>query len=601
MKHGPTSKSAGDTSKVIIGAVAVLWGVFFVLGTVQFKEHYPDLLDAGFHSLQLFHLHFPEHIQSVGPALEIARWGAGLLGLAVIPMVLGLLFGDHIFRYWVRLAWNNHIIVCGHSAATMSLIRDLHRVKYKVVFIGHFSHSSAELPHGVLYLEGDAQNCNLLQMARAHRAAHLVAMNEDDRENIEVLVVATRLCGSRRKNPQPLHCHAHLQDTYLQAALYRTLGQTLADSARVRYHLFNSYEIVARLLACRYPLPQALVEEAPLPEHYIIVGFGAFGRNVALKLVKMGQQLVHPRAPSVEGEWQIVKPCITVVDPNGDTATAAFLNAYPAFRNHCDFAVMKASCDSPDFLALSFLKIEKASLKTSVIICMEDETASLRTAMLLLELSGASEHGIGAIYLRLAKPERINPILAGIPKQPRLVFFAPDSEVFSADAILSKSLDILARAVHEAYLQVAQADRRTGNQSPAADKTWDQLSEHERDGNREAADHTWAKLRTLGYDLHRVPGAESVPQHDPVFLAELRGREEELARVEHYRWMTWRLLDGWQYGKERNPVLKRHPDIVPYEHLAKPTQEKDKAIIRALPKLLNAGCLRITRIDSSSP
>ena len=66
------------------------------------------------------------------------------------------------------------------------------------------------------------------------------------------------------------------------------------------------------------------------------------------------------------------------------------------------------------------------------------------------------------------------------------------------------------------------------------------------------------------------------------------------------RWMTWRLLEGWQYGKVRDPMLKHHPDIVPYEHLAKSTQEKDKAIIRAIPKLLGIGRLRISRIDPLS-
>ncbi|MEI8386876.1 MAG: RyR domain-containing protein [Verrucomicrobiota bacterium] len=594
------NSSASGIATKLIAIITSLCVMFFVIGTIEFGGHYPRLTDASFHSLQLFHLHFPEHIEPVSLPLEIARWGAGLLGLSVIPLLLGLLLGDRFFRYWVRFLWRNHVIVCGDSVQAYHLLSDLRQSKHRVVFIGTSAGSRANLPRGVLFLEGHARDGRLLRTAAAQRAAHVVALS-DDRANLDILDAVTQICEARRAGMGALNCHAHIQDVHLESGLRHALAQTSDKSSGVRYHLFNSHEESARLLACRYPLPEALVESEPLPEHYVIVGFGALGQNVALKLVKMGQQLFHEPGAPEDSAWRIINPRITVVDPRGEDAASAFLHGTPTFRDHCDFKVVALSCETSDFLSLAFLDRGGHRGKTSLILCIDDETMALRTALMLLKGRSASEAGIDAIYLHLREPERLHLILEGSPGHPRLAFFAPDREVFSSDAILRGSLDTLARAVHEAWLTAEQNDRRAENQASAAAKIWEELSEHDRDSNREAADHTWAKLRTLGYELQPARGKTASHGIDPAFLAELKAHEDELARVEHYRWMTWRLLDGWRYGKERDPALKCHPDIKAYEDLAKSTQDKDKAIIRAIPKLLQAGRLEIRKIALSIP
>ena len=68
-----------------------------------------------------------------------------------------------------------------------------------------------------------------------------------------------------------------------------------------------------------------------------------------------------------------------------------------------------------------------------------------------------------------------------------------------------------------------------------------------------------------------------------------------MARLEHERWMAWRLLNGWRHGKKRDNAAKLHPDIVDYDELADTTKEKDRIIIRAIPALLRAGRLSLRR------
>lgn len=53
----------------------------------------------------------------------------------------------------------------------------------------------------------------------------------------------------------------------------------------------------------------------------------------------------------------------------------------------------------------------------------------------------------------------------------------------------------------------------------------------------------------------------------------------------HNSWLKEKLESGWEYGPTKNPDLKQHPCLVPFEELPAPQQAKDrliKAICEAL-------------------
>jgi hypothetical protein len=58
--------------------------------------------------------------------------------------------------------------------------------------------------------------------------------------------------------------------------------------------------------------------------------------------------------------------------------------------------------------------------------------------------------------------------------------------------------------------------------------------------------------------------------------AELLELTELLAKNTHEVWAQQRLAEGWQYGAERNDVLKLHPCLVPYEELPESEKEYDR-------------------------
>jgi hypothetical protein len=232
------------------------------------------------------------------------------------------------------------------------------------------------------------------------------------------------------------------------------------------------------------------------------------------------------------------------------------------------------------------------------VLCLETEALTVRTLLLLRDSCRQSGRQVHEICARLADPARLGPLfepMQAVGAQPHLRLFAPDSEVFTADVLLSRNVDVLARQVHEAYLSVEAADARANNKPPAAGTPWEKLSEDDREGNREAADHTWAKLASLGYELRHVRQGQAVPPPDPELLKQLAAQEEVMARAEHERWMAWRVLNGWQWGLPRDNAKLLHPDIVDYDKLAESTKDKDRIIIRAIPKLLGEGRLRVVR------
>lgn len=604
MSHSGSSGSI--TPRWLAWSGLILTFISFGIGVWGFVcEKHEPLGNAIFQAFQLFHLHFhAAHGESVPFSLEIARFGAATVGLGLLPSFLVLaFFRADLTRFWVRCIWRNHAIVCGHCPRTLTLVRDLisSKTTRKVVLIANAPIPASEIPGGVFFIQSHGHCGHALHAAAVHRARVVVALYSDDRANMEILVAAEKLCAHRRSSI-PVACHVHLQDNHLKGGLDRYFDRTTSQSKKLRRHFFNSYEIVARNLACQFPLPETLLEVHGIPEHYVIVGFGPFGQNVALRLLKMGQKLTRVQN-GLNTTWEVVKPRLTIVDPRGDAACAPFLRAHPAVETMCFWAQHACSCETSHFLDLNFLNSQPGPERISIIFAIDDEAVSLRTAMILQETCRTSEQhlSVSAIYVRIANPEwlgKIGTALTSPDHSPPLVFFAPDHQVFSADAMLRYGADVLARAVHEAYLSAAQADLRAENPTTAENCSWEDLSDADRESSRESADHLWAKLRTLGYKLTAVGSREAPPVIEQALLAEISAREDELARVEHYRWMTWRLLLGWSFGSPRDNHRKHHPDLIEYERLTTATQEKDKVIVRSIPKLLKLGGLKAERIQN---
>jgi hypothetical protein len=121
------------------------------------------------------------------------------------------------------------------------------------------------------------------------------------------------------------------------------------------------------------------------------------------------------------------------------------------------------------------------------------------------------------------------------------------------------------------------------------------LSEHDKEQNRDAARLVPRKLAVLGYVLR-----EESPADAPIVVLDPGDpRVEFLARREHERWLRRRQKAGWRYGPRRDDVRKLHPSVLPWDELPEEVRDVDRRQILGLPAIVAAAGLTMARLDDA--
>jgi hypothetical protein len=173
--------------------------------------------------------------------------------------------------------------------------------------------------------------------------------------------------------------------------------------------------------------------------------------------------------------------------------------------------------------------------------------------------------------------------LLKLPEDPETVraFLQPSATLPAL--IDTDSREKLAAEIHENYRQ-QEKERLSDTRTVMA--PWKDLDETFRLANFKQVDQIEAKLRRLGLTLTKQQGESSSPYR-------FSGSQlEELAEMEHGRWVVERLEDGWTPGESNDEKMTR-PQLVPWRELPEEEKEKDYDTIRMLPEKLAAAGLQI--------
>lgn len=157
------------------------------------------------------------------------------------------------------------------------------------------------------------------------------------------------------------------------------------------------------------------------------------------------------------------------------------------------------------------------------------------------------------------------------------------------EQIMGRMVETYARTAHENYqkrwlemqsLQTEPTVPDTALREELAD--WDSLKECYKESYR-------SRIRYMGEYLVSFDtriGIRPMEPNSADAITELYGPDlEELARVEHERWMNDKFMDGWQSG-DPDPELKHSTQLVPYEELSEETRDFIRREIRQMPLLL---------------
>jgi hypothetical protein len=147
-------------------------------------------------------------------------------------------------------------------------------------------------------------------------------------------------------------------------------------------------------------------------------------------------------------------------------------------------------------------------------------------------------------------------------------------------------IEIMAKAAHEAFCRgMASRGFQYGPQMSEQLKThpalvaYERLPEDLKEASRATVRDIPRKLRLLGYHIEA--------SDDSDWQMDFTTNElDQLAQLEHQRWMKHRYEGGWIFGAKTDPDRKIHASLVGWDELSEQEREKDREMIRSIPSVL---------------
>jgi hypothetical protein len=553
--------------------VAVAFVVVMVLGWVGFAEYQQDHPLAEPHSspwylsLQLFVLESGAIDGSLTWELHVARLAAPLVAAYAIVQALAAVFRDQMEAYRLRFV-RHHVVVAGLGAKGTRLARSLLRRGDRVVVIEADSvNTDVDLIRalGGLVVVGDARDLETQRRARVPEAGNLVSLCGDDGVNVEVATRARELATGRRAGR--LRCTVDLVSPEL-SLLLATEELERYGQAPVRIDFVNTCAAAAQALLRSHPPFRSLGTDGS-SSPVLIVGDGRTARHLVLAIAR---------------SWGLQRTCdpterlpMGLVGPDAERLTQA-QDAHPEL---CRFAELEAFRDARTAAA--------ARAPSMVFVCPDDDAAATATALDLRTVLRGRRIEIVVVLQRSAG---LGGLLDSAPEPaggPTMATFGMLDVTSEPDVLLGGTTELLARALHRIYLAAHAGEAAADD--PAL-REWSELPELLRESNRDQAAHIAVKLAKV----HRTVG--QLTDWDVALRPFSDEEVEEMARLEHDRWVDERRAAGWTPGP-RDPLVRTSPYLVPWDDLSEEVRDHDRMFVRELPRILAAVGLQAVPVDGT--
>jgi hypothetical protein len=276
---------------------------------------------------------------------------------------------------------------------------------------------------------------------------------------------------------------------------------------------------------------------------------------------------------------------IVLVDRGASAQRARLLSRHPHLAVYCEIVAVDLEPAMVVFERPDLLRGSAGPMRAYV--CMDDPVAGLSTGVQLYRTIGRQKAVVIAV---LSEEDSAGRFLApGGVFDVGLQLFGLIERTCTVELLLDTPVEAVARLQHLDHVRERLAAGLNLGDTPFL-RPWEQLTEAQKDENREWARSVPAKLRGIG-ELRELRDWEH-----PLFA--FTGDETEvLAEREHERWLTWRLETGWRHASDRNDDLQLHPDLVSWDELSERSREYDRSQIRNLPRQLARAGYEIYRLD----
>ncbi len=449
--QGMFRASLGQASRwPVVGVLVVVALVLGYVGWAQYFDARPEtksFWDLLYLDVQLFFLQSGAVPGPIPVVLEIARFLAFSVAAFAAVKAVALLARDQVAALRRRFL-RGHTVIVGLGEKGRLLTESFVAEGAKVVAV-EANRADDSIPEvralGVSVLVGDGTEPTTLGAAGVERAAHLLAVTDDDATNAEIATRARSLVGDR--TGAALVCIAHVIDPDL-GSLLRLEQVSSGSSDTFRLDFFNIPEAGARLLLERVP-PLRLGDDPRLA----VIGEGPLAKQVRTQARRR-----------LEGRGEVV-----AVDTADDARAADLADA------------------------------------DAVYVCPVDEAAAVTCALEVRTELRDPQVPVVAALRRLGGLAELLDRSNALAHRGVFHAVAVLEETCRPAVVLGGTFELLARAIHEEYIRTRARDGVAPGSEPST-RPWGMLAETLRESNRDQAGHIGVKLREVGCVL--VPSSD---------------------------------------------------------------------------------------------
>lgn len=513
--------------------------------------------------------------------LNVARFLMPALAAYAAIQALLAIFSKQWQMFMIRF-YRNHVVICGLGEKGLRLAKDFSKRGYRVVVIeGVKDNSLVEIcrKQGTVVLFGDATKRALLRRAGILKAKYLVAVCADDGTNAEIALKARDIVRTRKGHD--LTVFVHMVDLELCNLLR---GWELAAEAQsFRLEFFNVHERGARLMLASYASAGTQVLNGH--PRMLLVGLGKLGRSLLLQAARDRYLEKLPENNRLR---------ITVIDKTAESKISLLRMQYPQLEKACEIEICQIDENAPEFEKAAFLYDKNGNLKIDVIfICFDDDVHVLVSALTLYNKT--KEHKVPVIA-RMGEESGLAALIRD--ERDSLGFehihtFGLLDQTCNPESLFGGTHEIIARAIHEDYV-ISQKQAGENSRTNPSMVSWDDLPETLKESNRHQAAHIEVKMKAIGC------GIQPLNDWEAASFEFKHGEIEQLAELEHQRWVEERRQNGWLFKSgSKNIVKKTSPHMVPWEKLSWEIKESDRNMVRNLPSFLAQAGFQIYRRDGN--
>lgn len=502
-------------------------------------------------------------------AVNVARFlGAASVVTGILEVII-LVFSEQWGWLWIRVR-KPDIVLAGIQPMTAALAEYMAGKEGKTVTIVATA-KELQTVEGRLggrrihIMRSDPTNPKVLKSAGVLKASQVLAGSGDDFTNLAIAKTVLAL-GSSTNKPETF---VHLRAQNLAASI------DLMDDTYIGLRTLTESALVARAGVLVADLSVRAEKRAQERVHAVIVGCGE--RGIAL-IEYIGLTCWYK---------DYEKPRITVLDCDPDIAKTCLQSRLPGALKAMNVQVHGLDALTFDVDESNALyDAEESEPITTIFIAIGDDRANSTVALRIRSIQERQQRALASIFVHIrssANPWNRAPLTSGAPdnnEQDRIDLgieaFGDEETIARLSPILDEFVENTARDLHADYLKIPA-------RSDAASVEWEGLAEGYRRASRRAAAHVQSKLLSIGM----VPPDFAVdPTHHPFVhqsqhaaLKVDSGAIAGLAALEHRRWIAERRLEGWRYGKIRDPQKRQHPAMLPNADLPEAEAQKDTAQI----------------------